>query len=913
MGASIPCLPARQKIEMNTQLRLPAAGRPNRWRIRAERWKAPDEFFDARQLVVHVVAPAGYGKSTLLDAWRDEALLRDVRTVCARVQMDDADGERLMLDLLTQVAVADEERSRMLGGGMGAETRRAAEHALVAGLRRSRRRTVVIIDDAHFLTDVAGMALLDMLVRQQPDHVTLVVSSRTPFERLLAQALLSGRCVRIGAEELAFRPAEIEELIAQHGLAGNHGLAARIRERTGGWPAVIRLLAITLSASPNPEALLGAQLDSKDALFAYLSETLLTSLPQRTADFLLWLALLRCFSVALATGVSGMADGETLLQDLRDCAIPIAPSGDPELPLQIHALVREFLLLHFARKDPDGMAEAASRAQHWLIAHGRCDVAIDLRLDIGDQDEAAVLLDRFARGSMRHYGTHLTYLRWCNRLEAEQRRRFPRVQALRAWSLNILRRFDEADAVIDELDAQPDLDAATVRLVELEHCIALVVRDHWLPLAERSRAWVARWGACCDPLDLGMAQVMIGCGAMATSRFEVAETVIAAGSRLIVQSQAHYCLVWARMWLATVQIKNGRYRQALKTCDEAIARATAALGSQTPSKMMIEALRALVLYEQDRISEAAEALDMGLTNLVEQSSVDGMIAGYTALSRIMTARGQFVEASAILAEGEALGWQNALPRIAVALAAERTDLLLRHARISQARLVWIELTRRVERLPLDDIETDIARRVLADKTGRIEARLALVNRDARRASEQITDSLLRARSSGQQHKVVENLLLLCRARLLLADRSGAEMALSEAVDIGMVEGYVRVLADSGAEIIDLLAARLEHEESSTTRQYLSTLLAAAGGAASGGRHEAPGGLTRQEHKVLVQLASGLNNRELASTLFISEGTLKWHLKNIYSKLGVSNRLSAVNAAKKLGMMIQPQSAQRRPT
>ncbi len=61
-------------------------------------------------------------------------------------------------------------------------------------------------------------------------------------------------------------------------------------------------------------------------------------------------------------------------------------------------------------------------------------------------------------------------------------------------------------------------------------------------------------------------------------------------------------------------------------------------------------------------------------------------------------------------------------------------------------------------------------------------------------------------------------------------------------------------------------------------------------------------LTRKEHRILRQLESGLQNREIAASMFISEGTLKWHLHNVYRKLECRNRSGALLAARKLGLV-----------
>jgi len=60
-------------------------------------------------------------------------------------------------------------------------------------------------------------------------------------------------------------------------------------------------------------------------------------------------------------------------------------------------------------------------------------------------------------------------------------------------------------------------------------------------------------------------------------------------------------------------------------------------------------------------------------------------------------------------------------------------------------------------------------------------------------------------------------------------------------------------------------------------------------------------LTRRELRILRQLDSGQSNREIAAALFISEGTLKWHLHNVYGKLGARSRAGALARARSLGL------------
>ena len=70
---------------------------------------------------------------------------------------------------------------------------------------------------------------------------------------------------------------------------------------------------------------------------------------------------------------------------------------------------------------------------------------------------------------------------------------------------------------------------------------------------------------------------------------------------------------------------------------------------------------------------------------------------------------------------------------------------------------------------------------------------------------------------------------------------------------------------------------------------------------SGAGSAADIGLTRRESEIIELVQTGMSNPEMASTLFVSEQTIKFHLSNIYRKLGVGNRTQAAARARGLGL------------
>lgn len=70
----------------------------------------------------------------------------------------------------------------------------------------------------------------------------------------------------------------------------------------------------------------------------------------------------------------------------------------------------------------------------------------------------------------------------------------------------------------------------------------------------------------------------------------------------------------------------------------------------------------------------------------------------------------------------------------------------------------------------------------------------------------------------------------------------------------------------------------------------------------GGGSGHPGGLTDRELSILRLVAEGLSNLEIASKLYVTEQTVKFHLSNIYRKLGVGNRTEATRYAYRNGLI-----------
>jgi len=145
------------------------------------------------------------------------------------------------------------------------------------------------------------------------------------------------------------------------------------------------------------------------------------------------------------------------------------------------------------------------------------------------------------------------------------------------------------------------------------------------------------------------------------------------------------------------------------------------------------------------------------------------------------------------------------------------------------------------------------------------------------------------------------------AKLLDAQGEGEEgtSTLTESLQLALPGGIVRTFVDLGQPMAQLLnQVRAEDEVLHFVGEILAAFRDSEGRSESSGpiQQSSLDPLSRRELEILGLLAERLSNREIAEQLFISLGTVKRHTANIYQKLSVKGRRSAVAKAIGIGLL-----------
>ena len=390
-----------------------------------------------------VCAPAGFGKTTLLTEWAGI----DAATAFAWVTLDPGDVEPVRL--WTQVIAVIAQHERAVGGRSLAALRsnpdRVADAALPVLFEELAEGTgdlVVILDDFHRAETPEISAQVAVFLRYRPPRVQLVVSTRSDPAVGVARLRASGNLAELRAGSLRFDETEVSRLFDGVGVTGLSAMdQRRLSERTGGWPAPLRLAAVLMPAhdrGPFIESFTGASRPVVD----YLTREVLGLLGPPVREFLLQVSVLGRLNGALCDAVVGVAGSGALLADLERSSVFISADSAGEWYEQ-HQLFAEALRLELGRTRPDLVPVLHSRAARWLESAGDFETATEHAIAARD----VAVASRLVAGQvqvMAASGRWAMTRRWLAQLSWPEARRDPELAYARACLAALEGQIDQA-------------------------------------------------------------------------------------------------------------------------------------------------------------------------------------------------------------------------------------------------------------------------------------------------------------------------------------------------------------------------------------------------------------------------------------------------------------------------------------
>jgi LuxR family maltose regulon positive regulatory protein len=895
-----------------------------------------------------VVAPAGFGKTTLLASlakMKDEGERMNEGaqpSPFAWLTLDERDNDPTrfwgyVAAALDTVAPGVGDHARSMLQSPAPPPVEVVVAALADELAHVPGAHTLVLDDYHLIRAEAIHASFAAFVDSLPPDVRVVVAGRAEPPLPLARWRLRGQLAEVRAADLRFTAEEAAELLARAGLSLPDALAAALAARTEGWAGALVLAARSLRGSPDPEGRIAAFAGSHRHLFDYLADEVLRRQPPAIQRFLLDTSILDQLSEGLCDAVRADEGSQETLERIEAEGLFLLPLDEERRWFRYHALFAEFLRERLRREEPDRPPLLHRRAAAWYDAHGLPAEAVAHLLAAGDSEAAATVVVREGRPLLLRSEV-ATVLGWLAALPPELARTRPSLALVEAWARALAGQFEQVGPALRSVEAalaaytgDPDAPAPfsapyTPRNLASE---ALAVRATVAGLRRETAEAIelSRRALAALPADSvlvrGVVLLMLGTSAYLQGDLGTAGPALAEAAQAGQSGGMPIIAIFALRLLGELQARTGQLHRAARTYEDAIARGAAlyprrdgAAPRPVPVAGAAYVGLAFVRYEWDELDAAEALLRDGIRLGRQGANVEILLMGPVGLAKVQRARGDLAAARATIAEALAFARSTGVPRLANWIAAEQARLELCCGDVAAAA-AW-DQERRLD--PADHLtyleEIDfLALAQLRVAQGRPGEALRLLTR-------------LRglAEAQGRVASLVEIHALTALASRAAGDHGAAHTALARALALAAPEGYVRTFVDFGEpmrlEIGDWSAGVGGVEpvaQQEALASYANLLLAAfpAADARPADPHAPTPARPRaprapvpplveppspRELEVLRWINEGLTNEQIAEKLVVGLSTVKKHINNLYAKLEVASRTQALKRARELGLV-----------
>jgi LuxR family transcriptional regulator, maltose regulon positive regulatory protein len=876
-----------------------------------------------------VSAPAGFGKSTLVSEWA-----RQIGLPTAWLTCDESDNDpiRFWNYFLAAIQTVDPELGKRLAALVQASPPPPIDvliTALVNEIASFTKPFCIILDDYHHIEDKTIHKNIDFLLDYLPSVVHLIIVTRVDPPLHLARRRGRSELCEIRAADLRFTKSEITDLLNQiMRLNLDQRDLNALEARTEGWIVGLQLAALSLQGRSDAHAFISA-FEGDDRFIAdYLVEEVLNRQPEHIRDFLQDTSVLHRMNGALCDALTSGHNSQAILNALENANLFILPLDNRREWFRYHQLFAKLLRQYLIQKKGiQSMAALYHRSMDWHVQNGLIGDAVEYALEGGEFDTALSLMSQII-GDIFMRNEFATTLRWAELIPESLLVQSPGLCLGFGWAAIATSQPKKADYFIQlveknvgisvdqfiameaaEQQALPadiigaliesTVQQARVAIDENETAPIIENYSRILPYLTEERS--ADPSMFSPPFYLrGPMILIIALANELQGNLREAESGYREAVQLGKQLNNHPFVAQGLTRLGQVKTLQGYLNLAEETFNEAMDYSIRQFGQVTGFFGNSMICNGNLAYERNHLHEAQRLLDGGLKLTTLLNDWQGLLPGLTGRAKLRMAEGD--SAGAFEDSDELIELSHNFPEIVRTIAEGlRAQLLIHQNRFEEVES-WV-------RSRGYSIKTDPA--TLPVEHALVLARFWYAQKQFEHAHRFLIELQKDAEKCEEWGRWIEILALDALALDARGLHAEALITLQKSLRRAESESYVRTFVDLGFPMQTLLSQARKSKDFDELHEYLDQLLEAFGShqdelvetpAAPLFRQPLSEALSDREIEVLGLMATGASNAEIAQEFVITVNTVKKHISNIFSKLGVTTRIQAIERARKLGII-----------
>jgi LuxR family maltose regulon positive regulatory protein len=678
--------------------------------------------------------------------------------------------------------------------------------------------------------------------------------------------------------------------------------------RTEGWITGLQLAALSMQGRQDTAEFIAAFSGSHHYIIDYLVDEVMERQTEEVQNFLCQTSIFNRFNASLCDAVLEITNSKHILQDLDEANLFLISLDDERNWYRYHHLFADFLNQRLRENEPNIVSKLHRRASEWLEENQLITEAINHSLVGEDYQRAAQLVESVGPEMMMQ--SEFDQLeKWLDSMPQKLVENWPWLCIIRAWMYDRWAQFDlgenylqHAEAVVDGHTPSITEEAEKVIRGQIAAIRALyTLKKGQIPqsieFSKQALDYLPEgyFNRGVASASLGLAKCVQGDLSGAIQEFqEGRRTSLAAGNLILAQVII--------LEIGVTYILQGHLHRAAETLREAAQFKYEKSDIKIPYASPASVNLADILREWNKLDAAMSHLQEGIEIGIPAKLMDAVAIGYSSMALVYLAQGDLEKAIQVSEKAERM--VRDIPDLEtvtqIKSMGSRVWLLLQQKKLTEASRYVQEkgLSADAEITYFSEFRHIILARVLIYNGRENSAAPELM--DAHSILAQILDL---AKSAGYIRQMIEALALQALAFDAQGKHDKALNSLEEALSLAEPEGYVRTFIDEGEPMKELLGQVSTNEG---LNEYVSKLLNAFDQAVPEDQLEVSqqlvDPLSERELDVLKLLVTDLSGPEIAHELMVSLNTMRTHTKNIYAKLGVNNRRSAVSQTKELNLI-----------